>query len=95
MPAEAVIGRARRDLLEIYSAAVDAVRGQVCVRHELVRDPPAAGPVWLVAIGKAAESMALGALELLEEKGVFILEDTVRRGLTQVRWPGGLDRDAQ
>ena len=65
MAGDGAIARARRDLLAIYVAAVDAVRGRVCVRRELERDAPGDGPVWLVAIGKAAQSMALGALDVL------------------------------
>lgn len=83
---------ARTRLLEIYSAAVDAVQGQRCVRAYLskyiaTRSQPGAsptrgvgrpdgganihialsGPVYVIALGKAACSMARGALDVLGE----------------------------
>ncbi len=57
-------GAFRRDLLDIYRHALAAVSGQRRVRDSLIQDP-VKGPVRLVAIGKAAGSMAEGALESL------------------------------
>jgi glycerate 2-kinase len=54
----------RRDLLDIYRHALAAVAGRRRVRDALTRDP-VDGPVRLVAIGKAAGSMAEGAQEAL------------------------------
>ncbi len=55
----------RRDLLAIYVKAVAAVEGRAAVARRL-RAVPASGPLQLVAVGKAAQSMALGALEALD-----------------------------
>ncbi|BAU47306.1 hydroxypyruvate reductase [Sulfurifustis variabilis] len=62
----------RRALLEIFEAAVSAVNGARRVREFLQAHPPA-GPVHLIAVGKAACPMARGAAEALG--------DGVRRGL--------------
>ena len=47
----------RRNLLAIFHAALAAVEGRGAVRRHLAADPPA-GPLHLVAVGKAATSMA-------------------------------------
>ncbi|HFC54177.1 MAG TPA: DUF4147 domain-containing protein [Gammaproteobacteria bacterium] len=57
----------RRSLLEIYAAALRAVRGRRVVRDYLRRNP-VAGPLEMVALGKAAASMARGALDVLGEQ---------------------------
>jgi glycerate 2-kinase len=54
-------------LLRIYAAALRAVEGRKAVRGALTARP-ALGPCWLVAVGKAAESMTLGALDCLGAK---------------------------
>ncbi|HEY1491639.1 MAG TPA: DUF4147 domain-containing protein [Steroidobacteraceae bacterium] len=46
-------------------AGLRAVNGRACVGHALRTAPPAAGPVWVAAIGKAAFAMAAGAHEAL------------------------------
>jgi hydroxypyruvate reductase len=51
-------------LLAIYAAALAAVRGRAAVAHALM-ERPAVGPTRVLAIGKAAESMTLGALDAL------------------------------
>ncbi|MDX1593811.1 MAG: glycerate-2-kinase family protein, partial [Gammaproteobacteria bacterium] len=54
----------RTDLLTIYRTALDAVEGRAATRRYLEAHPP--GGDWhLVAVGKAATSMALGALDAL------------------------------
>src|SRR5262249_10792620 len=59
----------RQLLLELMAAGLGAVAGRVCVREAL--KPRAAQlrgdgrPLWLVAIGKAASSMTLGAHDAL------------------------------
>ncbi len=66
-PARAALGdpsHARRLLLELLVAALDAADGARSVREALTRHP-IQGPVWLCAIGKAAQSMTLGACEVL------------------------------
>lgn len=55
---------ARRFLLDVFSAALRAVEGRTVVRRALAARP-LDGPVWIGAIGKAAESMALGAGDAL------------------------------
>ena len=55
---------ARHWLGHCYAAALQAVDGRERVRHALaVRPLP--GPVWLIAIGKAAGAMAMGAVDHL------------------------------
>ena len=55
---------ARRQLTVIFAAALQAVDGRAAVRRALGSAPPSA-PWWLIAIGKAAAAMALGALDCL------------------------------
>jgi len=56
----------RQNLFEIYLAALNAVKGEVCVRDSLSTSLVHAGPpLYVVAIGKAAESMTVGAMEIL------------------------------
>lgn len=62
----------RQLLLRLYQAALRAADGRRAVRQALELDPPR-GPVWLVAIGKASESMTLGALDTLGESCVGTL----------------------
>jgi len=57
----------RRNLLEIYQAALAAVEGRAATRRYLEAHP-LPGPVHLVAVGKAATSMALGAHDVLGEQ---------------------------
>ncbi|MCU7844266.1 MAG: DUF4147 domain-containing protein [Candidatus Thiodiazotropha sp. (ex Monitilora ramsayi)] len=54
----------RSDLLEIYRAALARVEGTAAVSAWLERHP-IEGPVQLVAVGKAAQSMATGAHQVL------------------------------
>lgn len=62
----------RQQLLTIYRAALAAVHGRQCCRRFLSGHRPT-GPVALVAIGKAASSMAQGAADALGTQ--------IRRGL--------------
>lgn len=57
----------RNDLLTIYRAALTAVNGRRCVSTALERQA-LAGEVHLIAIGKAASAMTLGACDLLQER---------------------------
>src|ERR1700739_3989302 len=55
-------------LLALLERGLERVEGRRCVREALAApDAPDAGktPVWLAAVGKAAESMALGAHDAL------------------------------
>jgi len=61
-----VIDPARRDLLDIYSAALRRVEGRRCVREYL--NASDLDGCAMVAIGKAAQSMALGAVDALGER---------------------------
>ncbi|HYN78813.1 MAG TPA: glycerate-2-kinase family protein, partial [Lamprocystis sp. (in: g-proteobacteria)] len=54
----------RCHLAECYAAALRAVDGRAAVRGALAARPPS-GPVWLIAVGKAAAAMTLGALDVL------------------------------
>ena len=57
-------GNARRELLiELFRAGLARVDARRCVREALGTAPP--GPVWALAIGKAAVSMTLGARDAL------------------------------
>lgn len=71
----------RRDLLQIYQGALKAVDGRTCVSRALHGRSKA--PTVLVAIGKAAQAMALGAVDALG--------DGVVDGLV-ISKPGHLDR---
>ena len=57
----------RRQLLRIYRSGLDAVSGRRSVREALAR-LDFAGPVHLIALGKAAQAMAEGAFDQLEER---------------------------
>ncbi|MCW8905930.1 MAG: DUF4147 domain-containing protein [Sedimenticola sp.] len=76
------LARARKDLLEIFQAGVARVEGRHAVQEALAQMPD---QVSLVAIGKAAGSMAQGALETLG--------DRVVDGLV-ISKPGHLDESA-
>src|SRR6202140_3623528 len=52
-------------LLDLLPAGLQRGPGRRCVREALTGLAPAPGRVWLAAVGKAAESMALGAHEAL------------------------------
>ena len=56
--------RTRRDLIRIYETALAAVDGRDRVRGQLRADP-VYGPVYLIATGKAAGAMTLGACDIL------------------------------
>jgi hydroxypyruvate reductase len=55
---------ARSTLLEVFAEAIHAVEGRTVVRRAL-GESPLEGPVWICSIGKAAQSMALGAFDVL------------------------------
>ncbi len=57
----------RRTLLNIFGAALTAVDGRGAVRRAL-QTRGMGGPFQLIAIGKAAETMSLGALDLLGDR---------------------------
>ncbi len=63
-PADASDPR-RELLLGLLRSGLERVDGRRCVREALTEPAAAAAHVWLAAIGKAAESMALGAHEAL------------------------------
>ena len=57
---------AREDLLTIYQAALDAVNGRDCVARYLQDNKEVFDkPVYMIAVGKAADSMVEGALDVL------------------------------
>lgn len=55
----------RQILLELWQAALAAVDGRECVRRALLDRSLGAGPWRVIAIGKAAAAMALGAVDAL------------------------------
>ena len=57
----------RHNLLAIYQAAIAAVEGRAATRRYL-ETHPVTGPLHLVAVGKAATSMALGAHDALGDR---------------------------
>lgn len=59
--------RYRRDILEIFMAGLESVRGAIAVRRFLQRRP-LRQETHLLAIGKAASDMALGALQACDEQ---------------------------
>lgn len=56
----------RQQLLQVYQAALAAVNGKTCTRRVLL-DRALNEPISVVAIGKAASSMMLGAISALGE----------------------------
>jgi hydroxypyruvate reductase len=53
-------------LLDLLQAGLTRVAGRGCVRAELARAAtPAATPLWVAAVGKAAAAMAQGAHDAL------------------------------
>lgn len=73
----------RRLLTELFGQALEAVRGRPAVRRAL-QARGIAGPVTLIAVGKAAQSMTEGARDVLAEQ--------IRRGLV-ISKPGHLDAE--
>lgn len=61
------MSRHRQNLLTIFNHALQAVNGRQCMATTL-RDNPVNGPVVVIAIGKAAVSMAQGAEDVLGEQ---------------------------
>ena len=55
----------RSDLMQIFNSGIDRVRGQRAVIADLQAHPVTADSLHLVAIGKAASDMTLGALDTL------------------------------
>lgn len=75
---------ARRTLRRLYDHALAAVRGRDAVAAAL-RARPISGALTLIAIGKAAQSMAEGAIDVLDS-------ESIRGGLV-VSKPGHIDPD--
>ncbi len=63
-----LVAQPRHLLLGAYAAAIEAVEGKACVSRYLQSHPLPDKPVTLLAIGKAAGSMARGAVEALGER---------------------------
>lgn len=57
----------RAALNAIFRAALQAVNGRACVTRALQADPIVHSPVALVAVGKAASAMLLGALDVISD----------------------------
>ena len=58
----------RSDLMQIFNSGIDRVRGHRAVITDLQAHPVAAESLHLVAIGKAASDMTLGALNAIGER---------------------------
>ena len=70
----------RQLLLELFRAGLAGVDGRRCVHGALTAEAavPAARPVWVAAIGKAASSMTLGAYDAFGgaiERSLVITKD--------------------
>jgi len=78
--------RLRRDLLQIYAAALAAVEGRVLVRDWLGARPQ--GDLAVIALGKAADSMLAGALQAGGSRVRVAL--AVGKGPSQVAFPAGV-----
>lgn len=76
----------RRCLLEVLLAALDAVNGRSCVRVALAAQPIPA-PVYLVAFGKAACPMVLGAIDALGHRIVDAFVATKHEHAEPLPWP--------
>ena len=74
----------RQILLEIYQQALTAVHGRACVRAAL-QHHPRTGPVYVIAIGKAACSMVQGAYDVLRIENALIV--TKRDHVESLPWP--------
>mgnify|MGYP001144640423 CR=1 FL=1 len=103
-----ITGARQRRVLEIFSRRCQEVQVPMYVadRHFRVRGSPPGrfsyfGLGWEIPdltvnlpgrhqYGNAA--LALAALEILARRGFDLPEAAIRRGLTQVRWPGRLER---
>jgi glycerate 2-kinase len=85
----------RASLLRIFEAAVQAVNGRVRVSDYLSRHPVTglgdAGPIYVVATGKAAPSMLEGALEILGPRVAAALAITKTGHCTPPRGAGRPD----
>lgn len=62
-----LVGACRRQLLEAYRAALDAVAGDRAVADHLRREP-VESDAYVIAVGKAAERMMAGALGALDDR---------------------------
>jgi glycerate 2-kinase len=69
------VGEPRRQLLGVFEAALAAVNGRRCVADYLAAHP-LAGPVYGVAVGKAAAPMAAGAFDALGNRLAALLAIT-------------------
>lgn len=73
-------------LLEVYQAALEAVHGRRCV-HESLKTYPLNGPVYLIALGKAACAMAQGAHDVLDTRIAAALIVTKQGFAESLPWP--------
>lgn len=79
---------ARHHLLEIYASTLRAVAGDVLVKRHLTT-VPLAGPVYVIAIGKAAAAMADGAQQVLGarlQRGLLITKHGYMKQPFDAHW---------
>ena len=65
---EKTVKTPRNSLLRLFDAALCSVRGDAAVRRALAETPVDGAPLRLLAMGKAAVSMARGAADVLEDR---------------------------
>lgn len=80
------LSESRRRLLEVLLAALDAVNGRQCVRVALAEQPVPA-PVYLIAFGKAACAMVLGASDALGRRIADAFVATKHGHAEPLPWP--------
>lgn len=77
----------REMLLSIFRAALRSVNGATCVEEYFSRAAPPAGPVYALALGKAACAMARGALSRLGDRLLDACVVTKRGHAEALPWP--------
>lgn len=76
----------RQNLLAIFYSALARVGGRACVKRFLEKHAPP-GPVYLIAVGKAAAAMAQGALDALDAQICDGLVITKHGHAEPLPWP--------
>jgi hydroxypyruvate reductase len=76
----------RKNILQIFQAALAAVNGRVCVRERL-KERPLPGKIYMIAVGKAACAMAQGALDVIGHNLVDALIITKKGHAEPLPWP--------
>lgn len=80
----------RDTLLELYTAAIQAVHGDTCVQSFLKKHPMPDQPITLLAMGKAAAAMARAACDVLGDQVMAGLVVT-KEGHADASLPSNID----